>query len=176
MSAGQQAAEVQLGGCDAYYGAAGSETHLGLVSEGVMLRLSQATVAVRAAQHGRMPVRHFAGGQEVRVELVLEQIDDVQLTTAIQGAAVGTGADPQVNFGVAAGTALTGKRLRLHPVTQTNSANETADWVIHSAVVVDGPIELKLNAEEPQLVALVLEGEADLTKAAGSYLGRYGKD
>jgi len=181
MSAGIQTSEVSVGAHRIFWGAAGSETELGLTAEGSIVRIGQEQVPVKTEEYGTgengTPVKKIHGGETMVAELILAQWSPAQLLIAIPGSVAGTGTDTaSVYIGKQAGTDLSGttyaRRLRLHPITQTNTATETNDVYIHLAIPKPLPIEARFNNREAKMIGVSFEGIVDTTQSDGSRLGR----
>lgn len=174
MTAGRTPGEVTMSPADVYIGPAGSETHLGYIERAVTFRINDTVVRARSNQTGRTPIRVFEAGQEVRLELVMQQFASLQIQKAINSAQVGTGASSQeIGFGGKAGTVVPDVRLWLHDANEATT-NKAQDVVIHKAVKVDGPLEIEYGSEREKLIALVFEGIVDDSKTAGARLGTIG--
>lgn len=174
MSAGIQTGEVKCGGRRVFWGPAGSETELGLTDEGSVLVIEQFQAEIRAAEYGQGLIKKIHDGDAVRAELVLKQWDDTQLALCIPTSATGTG--NSVWGGRIAGIDLSAtdyaKRLRLHPITTTNTATEDDNIYIHLAIPRPAPIQARFIAREPAMIAVVFDGIIDTTQTDGQRLYR----
>lgn len=176
MSDGRNDDEIVISPADVYVGPTSSLTNVGYIEEAVAVRLTDHVILSRANQTGRTPIRAYEGGQEIRVELIMKQSEAENLGLALNSATVSAGpTSKSVKGGGKPGTVITPQRLWIHDANNATT-DLTEDLVIHKAIKVDGPIEMRYGPEDEKLVALVYEGIIDDSESAGEQLYEFGVD
>jgi hypothetical protein len=154
-----------------FWGAAGSETELGLTEEGSVLRIEQEQTAIFTEEHAG-PVTKVMTRERVTCELILKQWDAVQLAAVIPGS-INTGGT-KITGGRVPGINLSGtdyaKRLWLHPLQTTDTTDVTDAVYIHLAIPQPQPIEARFDNESAALIGVVFEGIVDTSQADGVLL------
>lgn len=177
MSAGQQPSEQRCDGRRVFWGASGSETELGHTEDGSLVVIEQEQTVLRNDEYGIAPVKKILAGEAMRAELILSQWDPAQLLAAIPGSTAGTGTDTaSVYIGRLGGIDLSGtayaKRLRLHPLSTTDTSDETDNIYINLAIPKPAPIQARWSTRQPALIGVIFEGIVDTSAADGKVLGR----
>ncbi len=173
MASGIQTSEINVGARRVFWGPAASETELGVTSEGSVLRISQEQIDVQTEEYGASPVTKILAGERVTCELTLLQWDSIQLSLVLPGGTQSGGTS--YKFGKQGGVNLSAttyaKRLWLHPITQTDTTDQTEAIFIHLAIPQVAPIEARFNNEEPSAIGVIFEGIVDTSQSDGALLG-----
>ncbi len=180
MSSGINRSEIRAGAHRVLFTpSGGSETELGLTTEGFIVRIERGTFLIQTEEDGDAPSDLIELGELVTARGILRQFDNTQLLIAVPGSTESAGPTIKAwQFGKQPGsqaTLTTGRtgRLRLHPITNPTLSDESDDIIFHKAAVLGEPIEIPLRNRAVREVAIAFVALVDDTKSDGNRLGRW---
>jgi hypothetical protein len=158
-------ANLELGPCQVWYGAAGAEADQGYSMGGVTLNIPMQTADLKADQLGDAPVNQVIIGQgPVEVEVPLAELTFANIVAAVPGAALITdGATPtktRVQFVAPIGTDLVslGKSLILKKIVAGVVSTDEDDWLTVPLAAPVTEVNQKYDASSQRVLTAKFRG------------------
>jgi hypothetical protein len=151
--------------------------NLGFTQDGSEITYTPEYVDIMADQLGKTVLDKRLVGEDVKVKLVLKEVDRDALLIAIPGASAASGAASAtgMDIGSVAGKSIVEASsgvLILHPVNLA-AGSSGQDWTIPIAVV-SSPVTIPAKVDAETVLEVEFQAIADPTQADYHHLLRYG--